>query len=48
MRSCDQVQNHVVSSMVLSRPSLKKIVAPFVLSDRKRKVFMLRHGCNVS
>jgi len=49
LRYCDQVNSSVVSLMVLSRPSLRKIIAPlgFSFSDRKRKVFLQRHGCIV-
>lgn len=48
LRYIDQLNADVVSSMVLSRPSLRKIIAPgFSLSDRKRKVFLQRHGCLV-
>lgn len=49
LRDCDQMNANVVSLMLLSRPSLRKIIAPlgFSFSDRKRKVFMQRHGCLV-
>ncbi|MCH85486.1 F-box/LRR-repeat protein [Trifolium medium] len=44
--SCTKVHATVVASMVLSRPSLRKIAPPhgFPLSDRTRKCFS-RHGC---
>lgn len=46
LNGCPNVQAKVVASMVVSRPSLRKIHVPpnFPLSDRNRKLFS-RHGC---
>lgn len=46
LNGCPNVQAKVVASMVISRPSLRKIHVPpnFPLSDRNRKLFS-RHGC---
>jgi len=48
LKGCDKVHASVVDSMVFSRPSLRKIIAPpgFLLSDKKKKLF-LRQGCIV-
>ncbi|GAU27171.1 hypothetical protein TSUD_104810 [Trifolium subterraneum] len=44
---CVKVHAHVVASMVLLRPSLRKIGTPpnFPLTDRNRKFFSRHHGC---
>jgi F-box and leucine-rich repeat protein 2/20 len=48
LSDCDKVHHNVVASMVFSRPSLRKIVAPlcYLSGDKKRELF-LRHGCIV-
>ncbi|XP_045830801.1 F-box/LRR-repeat protein 4-like [Trifolium pratense] len=48
LRDCIGVHAHVVESMVSSRPSLRKIIAPpgFRFNERNKKLF-LHHGCLV-
>ncbi|RHN54844.1 putative RNA-directed DNA polymerase [Medicago truncatula] len=49
LRDCQNVADNVVSLMVLSRPSLRKITIPpfYHPSDHERELF-LHHGCLVS
>ncbi|KAK2415401.1 F-box/LRR-repeat protein [Trifolium repens] len=48
LMGCDKVHPNVVASMVLSRPSLRKIIAPahYCFSDRERELFS-RQRCLV-
>jgi F-box/leucine-rich repeat protein 2/20 len=48
LKFCDKVCADIVDSMVHSRPSLRKIIAPpdYRLSDKKRRLFWHR-GCHV-
>jgi len=48
LMGCDKVHHNVVASMVLSRPSLRKIIAParYCFSDRERELFS-RQRCLV-
>jgi hypothetical protein len=49
LRGCVGVNSNIVSSMISSRPSLRKIIAPpgFDLKDKKKKLLFLSQGCCV-
>ncbi|GAU44988.1 hypothetical protein TSUD_184890 [Trifolium subterraneum] len=49
LRGCDEVNSNIISSMISSRPSLRKIIAPpgFDLKDKEKKRLFLSQGCLV-